>query len=90
MRFGRSLAKFAHYVADAPKRRAIRARRSKRSARALISLGKAQQFALGIGEMARAGTVPQPSRQFPIMRPGIRQPPIPVRGDVLQCGRVFI
>jgi hypothetical protein len=57
---------------------------------ALILLGEVKQFAPWIGESAPASALAEPTGQFSIMRSAVPQPPIAIRGDILQCERVFI
>jgi hypothetical protein len=40
--------------------------------------------------MAFTRKIAKPGRQFSVMGSGIRQPPIPVGGDLLQRGRVLV
>jgi hypothetical protein len=57
---------------------------------AIVSLGQAQQLPLRIGQPAFGGDTAEPVRQLAVMFAGIPQPPVPVGGKFLQCGRVFI
>jgi hypothetical protein len=50
----------------------------------LVRPGKAQQFALRVGQTALASDLAKPSRQLPVMRAAIPQPPVPVGRDILQ------
>jgi hypothetical protein len=56
----------------------------------IIAAGKVEQFPLSIWEPTLGRDAAEPVRQLPIMLSGMCRPPVPVGGDILQCGRVFI
>jgi hypothetical protein len=56
----------------------------------IIAPGKVEQFPLGIWEPALGCDAAEPVRQLTVVHPGMCRPAVPVGGDILQCGRVFI